>query len=73
MCIRDRVKDADGERSRSIEVILNFIGAFRIPAEPVALTSEEIRREEMLKKRRMYERRRRQEKRLTREANAQMK
>lgn len=71
--VHETVKDADGERSRSIEVILNFIGAFRIPAEPVALTSEEIRREEMLKKRRMYERRRRQEKRLTREANAQMK
>ena len=71
--VHETVKDADGERSRSIEVILNFIGAFRIPAEPVALTSEEIRREEMLKKRRIYERRRRQEKRLTREANAQMK
>lgn len=35
--VHETVKDADGERSRRIEILLNFIGAFHIPAEPVEL------------------------------------
>lgn len=71
--VHGTVKDEDGERSRRIEIFLNFIGTFHIPAEPAELTPEEIRREEALKKRRIYERRKRKEKRLVREADKQMK
>lgn len=49
--VHETVKDADGERSRNIEVILNFIGAFHIPDKPVELTPEEVKHEEALKKR----------------------
>ncbi len=67
--VHETVKDADGERSRRIEILLNFIGAFHIPDEPVELTPEERKREEALKKRRIYQRRKRKEKRLAKEAD----
>ncbi len=70
--VHETVKDEDGERSRRIEILLSFIGAFHIPDEPVELTSEERKREEALKKRRIYQRRKRREKRLTKEADEQM-
>ncbi len=70
--VHETVKDADGERSRRIEILLSFIGAFHIPDEPLELTPEEMKREEALKKRRIYERRKRREKRLTKEADEQM-
>ncbi len=70
--VHETVKDEDGERSRRIEILLNFIGAFHISDEPVELTPEERKREEALKKRRIYQRRKRKEKRLAREADEQM-
>ncbi len=70
--VHETVKDGDGERSRRIEILLSFIGAFHIPDEPVELTPEEMKREETLKKRRIHERRKRKEKRLAREADKQM-
>ncbi len=71
--VHETVKDEDGERSRRIEILLNFFGAFHIPDEPVELTLEERKREEALKKRRIHERRKRKEKRLAKEADKQMK
>ncbi len=70
--VHETVKDEDGERSRRIETLLNFIGAFHIPDEPVELTPEERKREEALKKRRIYQRRKRKEKRLAKEADEQI-
>ena len=70
--VHETVKDADGERSRRIEILLNFIGEFHIPAEPVELTPEEMKREEALKKRRIHARRKRKEKRMAKEADKQM-
>jgi len=70
--VHETVKDADGERSRRIEILLSFIGEFHIPAEPVELTPEEVKREEALKKRRIHERRKRKEKRMAKEADKQM-
>lgn len=70
--VRETVKDADGERSRRIEILLSFIGEFHIPAEPVELTLEKMKREEALKKRRIHERKKRKEKQLAKEANKQM-
>lgn len=71
--VYETVKDEDGERNRRIEILLNFIGAFHIPAEPVELTPEEVKREEALKKRRIHARRKRKEKRMAKEAGEQMK
>ena len=71
--VHETVKDADSERSRRIEILLNFIGAFHIPDEPVELTPEEAKREEALKKRRIQARRKRKEKRMAKEAGEQMK
>lgn len=70
--VHETVKDEDGERSRRIEILLSFIGAFHIPDEPVELIPEEMKREEALKKRRIYERRKRKERRLAKEADEQM-
>ncbi len=70
--VHETVKDADGERSRRIEILLSFIGAFSIPDEPVELPPEEMKREGALKKRRIYQRRKRKEKRLAKEANEHM-
>ncbi len=67
--VHETVKDGDGERSRRIEILLSFIGAFHIPDEPVELTPEEMKREEALKKRRIYQRRKRKEKRLAKEVD----
>ena len=69
--VHETVKDADGERSRRIEILLNFIGEFHIPTEPVELTPEEMKREEALKKRRIHARRKRKEKRMAKEAGEQ--
>lgn len=71
--VHETVKDADGECSRRIEILLSFIGEFHIPAKPVELTSEEIKREEAQKKRRIHERKKRKEKQLAQEACEQMK
>lgn len=70
--VHETVKDVDGERSRRIEILLNFVGEFHIPAEPVELTPEEIKREEALKKRRIHERRKCKEKRMAKEVYKQM-
>lgn len=71
--VHETIKDEDGERSRRIEILLNFIGAFHIPAEPVELTPEEMKREEALKKQRIHARRKRKEKRMAKEASEHMK
>ena len=56
-------KDADGERSRRIDIYLSFIGQFPVPTEPVVLTPEEQKRQDQLKHRRIHERNKRAEKR----------
>ena len=70
--VHETVKDEDGERSREIEVYLNFIGKFDVPAQPVELSPEEQKRQEALKKRRIHERNKRVQKRQER-MNAQLK
>ena len=70
--VHETVKDEDGERSREIEVYLNFIGKFDVPVQPVELSPEEQRRQEALKKRRIHERNKRTQKRQER-MNAQLK
>lgn len=70
--VHETVKDEDGERSREIEVYLNFIGKFDVPAQPVELSPEEQKRRETLKKRRIHQRNKRVQKRQER-MNAQLK
>lgn len=60
-------KDADGERSREIDIHFNFIGQFIIPSEPVQLTPEEEKRQAQLKHRRIHERDKRARKRAEQE------
>ena len=66
--VHETERDTDGERSRRIDIRLSFIGAFHIPAEPCALSEEDMKREEELKKRRIHERQKRKENRLEKEA-----
>ena len=70
--VHETVKDEDGERSREIEVYLNFIGKFDVPVQSVELSPEEQKRQEALKKRRIHERNKRVQKRQER-MNAQLK
>ena len=70
--VHETVKDEDGERSREIEVYLNFIGKFDVPVQPVELSPEEQKRQEALKKRRIHERNKRAQARQER-MNAQLK
>lgn len=72
MIVHETVKDADGERSHRIEILLSFIGTFHILDESVELPPEERKRKEALKKRRIYQRRKCKEKRLSKEADEQM-
>ena len=57
--VHETQKDADGERSREIEVYLSFIGKFSVPSTPVVMTPEEQKRQEALKKRRIHARNKR--------------
>ena len=70
--VHETVKDEDGERSREIEVYLNFIGKFDVPVQPVELSPEEQKRQEALKKRRIHQRNKRAQARQER-MNAQLK
>ena len=70
--VHETVKDEDGERSREIEVYLNFIGKFDVPMQLVELSPEEQKRQEALKKRRIHQRNKRVQKRQER-MNAQLK
>mgnify|MGYP000024121949 FL=1 len=70
--VHETVKDEDGERSREIEVYLNFIGKFDVPMQPVELSPEEQKRQEALKKRRIHQRNKRAQARQER-MNAQLK
>ncbi len=70
--VHETVKDEDGERSREIEVYLNFIGKFDVPVQPVELSPEEQKRQEALKKRRIHQRNKRAQERQER-MNAQLK
>ena len=70
--VHETVKDEDGERSREIEVYLNFIGKFDVPVQPVELSPKEQKRQEALKKRRIHERNKRAQARQER-MNAQLK
>ena len=63
-------KDADGERSRRIDIYLSFIGQFPVPTEPVVLTPEGQKRQDQLKHRRIHERNKRAEKRKLKEQTA---
>lgn len=63
-------KDADGERSRRIDIYLSFIGQFLVPTEPVVLTPEEQKHQEQLKHRRIHARNKRAEKRKLKEQTA---
>ena len=56
------VKDADGEKSRQIDIFFSFIGNFQVPVEPVVLTPEEEKRQAQLKHRRIHEREKRAKK-----------
>lgn len=57
--VHETQKDADGERSREIEVYMSFIGKFSVPSTPVVMTPEEQKRQEALKKRRIHARNKR--------------
>ena len=70
--VHETVKDEDGERSREIEVYLNFIGKFDVPIQPVELSPEEQKRQAALKKRRIHQRNKRAQARQER-MNAQLK
>ena len=70
--VHETVKDEDGERSREIEVYLNFIGKFDVPMQPVELSPEEQKRQAALKKRRIHQRNKRAQARQER-MNAQLK
>ena len=70
--VHETVKDEDGERSREIEVYLNFIGKFDVPVQPVELSPEEQKRQEALKKRRIHQRNKRAQERRER-MSAQLK
>ncbi len=70
--VHETVKDEDGERSREIEVYLNFIGKFDVPVQPVELSPEEQKRQEALKKRRIHQRNKRAQERQER-MSAQLK
>lgn len=70
--VHETVKDEDGERSREIEVYLNFIGKFDVPVQSVELSPEEQKRQEALKKRRIHQRNKRAQERQER-MNAQLK
>ena len=70
--VHETVKDEDGERSREIEVYLNFIGKFDVPVQPVELSPKEQKRQEALKKRRIHQRNKRAQARQER-MNAQLK
>ena len=61
--VHETVKDEDGERSREIEVYLNFIGKFDVPVQSVELSPKEQKRQEALKKRRIHARNKRAQKR----------
>ena len=61
--VHETQRDADGERSREIEVYLSFIGKFSVPAEPVRLSPAEQKHQEALKKRRIHARNKRAQKR----------
>ena len=66
--VHEVVKDADGEKSRQIDIFFSFIGNFQVPVEPVVLTPEEEKRQAQLKHRRIHEREKRTRKRQEREA-----
>lgn len=66
--VHETKRDADGERSRRIDIRLSFIGDFHIPAESCALSEEDMKREAELKKRRIHDRKKRKENRLAKEA-----
>ena len=70
--VHETVKDEDGERSREIEVYLNFIGKFDVPMQLVELSPEEQKRQAALKKRRIHQRNKRAQARQER-MNAQLK
>ena len=70
--VHETVKDEDGERSREIEVYLNFIGKFDVPVQPVELSPKEQKRQEALKKRRIHQRNKRAQARQEK-MNAQLK
>lgn len=57
--VHETQRDADGERSREIEVYLSFIGKFSVPAEPARLSLAEQKHQEALKKRRIHDRNKR--------------
>ena len=61
--VHETQRDADGERSREIEVYLSFIGKFSVPAEPARLSPAEQKHQEALKKRRIHARNKRAQKR----------
>ena len=61
--VHETTKDEDGERSREIEVYLNFIGKFDVPVQPIELSPEEQKHQEALKKRRIHARNKRAQKR----------
>lgn len=61
--VHETQRDADGERSREIDVYLSFIGEFSVPAEPVLLSPAEQKHQEALKKRRIHARNKRAQKR----------
>ena len=61
--VHETTKDEDGERSREIEVYLNFIGKFDVPVQPIELSPEEQKHQEALKKRRIHARNKRVQKR----------
>ena len=61
--VHETTKDEDGERSRAIEVYLNFIGKFDVPVQPIELSPEDQKHQEALKKRRIHARNKRAQKR----------
>lgn len=61
--VHETTKAEDGERSREIEVYLNFIGKFDVPVQPIELSPEEQKHQEALKKRRIHARNKRAQKR----------